>query len=67
MKTRIRITVEGTTLHYLTTEQKKQMDISLGMVVDALVLQIKDRERDNNLAKLIADQVVLELKSQGCP
>jgi len=64
MKTRIHITVEGTTMHFLSTQQKELGEVPLGKVVDTLVRQCLDRSEEEKLADMVAQKVVEKLNAE---
>lgn len=61
MKTRIHITLEGTTIHLLNRLQKEN-SIPLGQAVDLLARRELDRNEEDMLAEKVAMKVVEKLK-----
>lgn len=61
MKTRIHISVEGTTIRLLNRLQKEN-SIPLGQAVDLLAHKELDRNEEDKLAEIVAAKVVEKLK-----
>ena len=65
MKTRIHITVEANTIHFLNSYSKEHNSLPIGKVVDMLVCQVKAQDKAELLAERVAERVVEMLKEGG--